>query len=288
MSPFLSFQTHPLLILHFLCFTPIHFFLFYIAPTFGFYTRSQLRATYHCLQVSISGPLLLNLLTPTLTFPPLPLPSCRVNTQLPQGWSHQSCIVPPHLYPRPLLLHPPKRPLFLRAPSLPSPPRASSQCCGHQSQHVKQPVLMEHSIRATLRVAEVEASRDHQSIFFSVSLSVPLSQSVWLITGPSEYHIFIKETKKSTWKHSYRHQAVAIFALFPRLICQRQITWHLVKTLTALQQWSVIQAILQYYNLKNLQTSDIGVSQTEPEGKLLGYLNCVSYTRRPLSHKRQQ
>lgn len=54
-------------------FSHLPFLPFYMAPSFGGYTRSQVRITCHCLQVSIAGPLLPNLPTPTLTPPPLHL-----------------------------------------------------------------------------------------------------------------------------------------------------------------------------------------------------------------------
>lgn len=129
-----------------------------------------------------------NLCTPTLTPPPplspLSLLLLRVNIQLPQGWSHQSC--PPTLL---LYLNPSHHcyltnPIDLSSKEPPSclPHPGPVKSCGHQSQHVRQPVLMEHGVRATLRVAEVEASRDPPPLFFSLSLSVPPSLPVWLMT----------------------------------------------------------------------------------------------------------
>lgn len=54
---------------------------------------------------------------------------------------------------------------------------------GHQSQHVRESVLMEYGVRA-LRVARVEASRDSPPLFlspyFCLSLPLPL---VWLMTS---------------------------------------------------------------------------------------------------------
>lgn len=41
---------------------------------------------------------------------------------------------------------------------------------------------MEYGVRATLRVAKVEASRDPPPLFFSPSLSVPPSLPVWQMT----------------------------------------------------------------------------------------------------------
>lgn len=167
--------------------SPIWLLLFYIALSFGCNARSQLRATYHCFQVSMSGPLLPNLCRATLTPPP---PLSTTISSSPQGQhSAPSRLKPPimstsssHLPPSftPLLTHPPTQPLFQRAPFC-LPHLGLVQSFGHQSQHVRQPVLMEYGVRA-LRVAEVEASRDPPPLFFFLSLSVPPSLPVWLMT----------------------------------------------------------------------------------------------------------
>lgn len=137
--------------------------LFYIAPSFWCYTISQLGATYHCLQVSISGPLLPNLCKPTLMPPPLLSPTI---SSFPRGQhSAPSGLKPPIMStsssPLPQSLTPDHcyltHPIDLSSKEPPSclPHPGLVQSCGHQSQHVRQPVLMEHGVRATLRVAGV-------------------------------------------------------------------------------------------------------------------------------------
>lgn len=131
----------------------------------------------------MSGPLLPNLRTPTLTPPPLPSPTISSS---PRG-QHTA---PPGLKPPimssssfplpPSLSHPVD--LTSREPPSCLPHPWLVQSCGHQSQRVRQLVLMEHGVRATLRVAEVEASRDPLPLSFSPSLSVPPSLPVWLMT----------------------------------------------------------------------------------------------------------
>lgn len=110
--------------------------------------------------ISTFGPLLVSHCTTALT-PQPPSPPLRVTTRRPppQGWSHQSCPRAPLIY-----LHPSHH-WLTHLPTSHSPPHPGLvQSFGHQSQHVRQPVLMEYGVRA-LRVAEVEASRDPPPLF---------------------------------------------------------------------------------------------------------------------------
>lgn len=107
-------------------------------------------------------------LSPTLSSSPWGQPSVPSGLKSPI-MSTGSYALPPSL--RPPLSHQSNRPPF---PCLPHP-GPSPQNCGHQSRRVRQPVLMEHGVRATLKAAEDEASRDRclSSLFFFLCLSLP-------------------------------------------------------------------------------------------------------------------
>lgn len=147
-------------------------------------TGHQPTAKHHRLEVSMSGPLPPNLCTPTRTPSPLLSPTLSSSPwgqpSVPSGlkspiMSTGSYALPQSL--RPLLSHQSNRPPF---PCLPHP-GPSPQNCGHQSRRVRQPVLMEHGVRATLKAAEDEASRDCclSSLFFFLCLSLPFLLSGW-------------------------------------------------------------------------------------------------------------
>ena len=130
----------------------------------------------------MSGPLLQNLCTPTLTPPPLFSPTICSS---PQGQHSAPLRLNPPIMstgsiPQTAAASPTQSTSLPKIPYPASPIQGLVQSCSHQSQHVRQPVLMEHSVSATLRVAEVEASRDPPPLFFfSLCLSLPLSLSGW-------------------------------------------------------------------------------------------------------------